>query len=367
MVEQLSRQETGVAALLEGLVRVPSYSGQEAEAVAWLCGQMRALGYRARPDGAGNAVGTIGSGPREIMLLGHIDTVPGAPPVRVADGALYGRGTVDAKGPLATFVVAGARARLPEGVRLTVIGAVEEEVMSSRGAHFLVDQREAPDAVIIGEPGGWEGIVLGYKGSLSLTYRVTHHVSHSAGPEPTAGELGVAFWNRLSAWCLARNDGAEHGFETVDCTLNSINTSSDGLQAACELRGGLRLPPSLPPEEAAAALETLAQGGELAIAINAAAFRGDKRSPLVAALLAAIRTVGGSPKLKLKTGTSDMNLVGPAWGCPIVAYGPGDSRLDHQPDEHVPLADLEHGVAVLTAAIERIAGQLASGRWGGNA
>ncbi|HET7034304.1 MAG TPA: M20/M25/M40 family metallo-hydrolase, partial [Thermomicrobiaceae bacterium] len=191
--------------------------------------------------------------------------------------------------------------------------------------------------------------------------------SHSAGPEPTASELGVAFWNRLSAWCAARNGGNAQGFETVDATLNQINTGSDGLRATCELRAGLRLPPSLSPEEAAAALEALAEDGELALAINAPAFRGDKRSPLVAAFLAAIRAVGGSPKLKLKTGTSDMNLVGPAWGCPIVAYGPGDSRLDHQPNEHVPLADLEHGVAVLSAAIERIAGHIANGRWGGNA
>ncbi|HET7037381.1 MAG TPA: M20/M25/M40 family metallo-hydrolase, partial [Thermomicrobiaceae bacterium] len=299
MVEQLSRQATGVAALLEGLVRIPSYSGQEGAAVAWLCAQMRALGYQAGPDGAGNATGTIGAGPREILLLGHIDTVPGAPPVHLADGMLYGRGTVDAKGPLAVFVVAGARARLPQGVRLTVIGAVEEEVMSSRGARFLVEHASPPDAVVIGEPSGWEGVVLGYKGSLSLSYRVTHHVSHSAGPEPTAGELGVAFWNRLSAWCAARNGGNAQGFETVDATLNQINTGSDGLLATCELRAGLRLPPSLAPEAAAAALEALAEDGELALAINAPAFRGDKRSPLVAALLAAIRAEGGSPKLKL--------------------------------------------------------------------
>ncbi|MBX6341927.1 MAG: M20/M25/M40 family metallo-hydrolase, partial [Thermomicrobiaceae bacterium] len=83
------------------------------------------------------------------------------------------------------------------------------------------------------------------------------------------------------------------------------------------------------------------------------------------ALTAPTRGVGGAPRLKVKTGTSDMNLVGPAWGCPIVAYGPGDSRLDHTPHEHVDLAELERGVAVLTAAIERVAAQLAAGRWGG--
>ena len=46
----------------------------------------------------------------------------------------------------------------------------------------------------------------------------------------------------------------------------------------------------------------------------------------------------------------------------IVAYGPGDARYDHTPDEQLPLADFAQGVAVLTAAIERIAGMLADER-----
>ena len=74
---------------------------------------MDGLGFRTEIDGAGNAVGMIGDGPREIVLLGHIDTVPGAIPVRIEDGVLYGRGAVDAKGPLATFVCAAARACQP--------------------------------------------------------------------------------------------------------------------------------------------------------------------------------------------------------------------------------------------------------------
>lgn len=366
MIEPARQQtETATAELLEGLVGIPSPSGGEREAVEWLSARMIALGFDASPDGAGSAVGKRGAGPHEILLLGHIDTVPGLVPVRVADDALYGRGAVDAKGPLATFVVAAARAALPPGVRLTVVGAVEEEAMSSRGAHWLVDHHPAPSAVVIGEPSGWDGIVLGYKGSIALEYRVTQPVSHSAGPEPTAAELAVDFWNRLRAWCDARNDGAEQGFRTVDPTLNAVTSSTDGLHGEAVARIGLRLPPSISPDEAIAAARALAGDGELAVSVNAAAFQSDKRLPLVGAFVAAVRAHGGTPRLKVKTGTSDMNLVGPAWGCPILAYGPGDSRLDHTPDEHVPLADLERATAILTTALERVAAQLASGRWGG--
>ncbi len=365
MVKDVDRSSARTIDVLEGLVRIPSLSRNETRAVEWLCQRMTDLGFAAGRDEAGNAVGTRGDGPLEIMLLGHIDTVPGEPVVEFRDGALYGRGSVDAKGPLATFVVAAARAKLAEGTRVTVIGAVEEEVMSSRGAHWLVDHVAAPSAVVIGEPSGWDSVVIGYKGSIAVKYTVSCPMSHSAGPEPTAGELVVGFWNRLTQWCAQQNGGEANGFNTVDPTLNAINSSSDGITGSAELHVGMRLPPKLGPADVIAALHDLAEQGDVQVSVNAAAFRSEKRSPLVSGFLAGIRAVGGLPHIKVKTGTSDMNLVGPAWGCPIVAYGPGDSRLDHQPDEHVLLADVERATDVLTSVIERISAQLASGRWGG--
>ena len=69
---------------LIGLVKHYSPSGQERGAVEWLVGRMQTLGFdEAFVDGAGNAVGVIGDGPKQVVLLGHIDTVPGEIPVRV--------------------------------------------------------------------------------------------------------------------------------------------------------------------------------------------------------------------------------------------------------------------------------------------
>ena len=94
---------------LIGLVSHYSPSGRERGAVEWLVARMKSMGYdNAFIDEAGNAVGLIGNGPKQIVLLGHIDTVPGEIPVRVDENNLYGRGAVDAKGPLACFVDAAA-------------------------------------------------------------------------------------------------------------------------------------------------------------------------------------------------------------------------------------------------------------------
>ncbi|HRQ72595.1 MAG TPA: M20/M25/M40 family metallo-hydrolase, partial [Phycisphaerales bacterium] len=85
----------------------------------------------------------------------------------------------------------------------------------------------------------------------------------------------------------------------------------------------------------------------------------DRGSPVVRALNAGVRALGARPRLLLKTGTSDMNVVAPAWRCPIAAYGPGDSSLDHTPDEHVEIDAFVRSIRVLTHALPALAGEIA--------
>jgi [amino group carrier protein]-lysine/ornithine hydrolase len=355
----------GAVELLRGLVAIPSPSGQERAAVAWLCAAMEHLGFAAAIDGAGNAVGTIGAGPREIVLLGHIDTVPGDIPVRIEEGVLFGRGSVDAKGSLATFVAAAHRATAVglAGVRLTVIGAVGEEA-DSAGAYHIVD-RYRPDFAIIGEPSGWDSVVLGYKGSMSATYTLRQSGAHSAAPVATAPQVAVDFWNRVMAHAAAFNEGRAAAFDRLEPKLRAVNTTSDGLHEEVELRMGFRLPLDLDGEALTtilhdlARVEASAEGEAAEIEARAAvtvaealpAFRSGRDSPLVRAFLPAIRVCGGKPRFKVKTGTADMNIVGPAWGCPIVAYGPGDSKLDHTPNERIEVADYLRAIDVLAGAL----------------
>jgi LysW-gamma-L-lysine carboxypeptidase len=79
------------------------------------------------------------------------------------------------------------------------------------------------------------------------------------------------------------------------------------------------------------------------------AWRGDRTNTLVRSFLAGLRSHDRAAQLGfvLKTGTSDMNVVAPIWKCPIVAYGPGDSSLDHTPNEHLNLAEFWKAVNVL--------------------
>jgi LysW-gamma-L-lysine carboxypeptidase len=49
-----------------------------------------------------------------------------------------------------------------------------------------------------------------------------------------------------------------------------------------------------------------------------------------------------------------MNVVAPAWNCPILAYGPGDSALDHTPDEHLPLDDYRRAQEVVENVLRNL-------------
>ncbi len=357
---------TQIAFLAECL-QIPSLSGNEGPVAEFLTAAMRERGFdKAFIDAAGNAVGIIGSGARQLVLLGHMDTVGGEVPVRFDDGALYGRGAVDAKGPLCAFVLAAAAVRksLPADWQLVVIGATEEEGASSRGAHFAKTQY-APEACIIGEPSSSGAVTLGYMGRILVRGAFEQASQHTSRPGANASETAVSLWNFIVERASAFNADKTTSFERIIPSLRAIKSSDDGLAERCEIMIAVRLPLSMPPDSIRAIVAEweLAQQtprpGDLRSPVahtlefraEEHAYRSSKDTALARAFVDAIRAEGLRPAFKVKSGTADFNVVGPAWNVPIVAFGPGDSSLDHTPNEHVEIAEFERGVRVLTQAL----------------
>jgi len=340
-------------ALLTSLIQIYSPSTQERAASEYLVAQMNALGFRAFIDEAGNAVGILGDGARDIVLLGHIDTFPGYIEPRIEDGKLYGRGAVDAKGCLATFVAACARVGAREGVRFIVIGAVEEESATSKGARYALTQY-APHFCIIGEPSGWDRITLGYKGRVLIDYEITKPMAHTASQVRAAVEEAVTFWNRVAAFAAEYNRDKPKVFDQLDPSLRALNSSDDGFTDRAVMRIGLRVPVGLTIAQIEQEIAKFSDDASVKFSSEEEPFRADKNNALVRAFLTAIREAGGKPAFTVKTGTSDMNIVGPAWGCPIVAYGPGDSTLDHTPEEHLDLVEYERAIEVLVKVLDAL-------------
>ena len=339
---------------LIGLVSQYSPSGLERGAAEWLVARMKVLGFgKAFIDEAGNAVGVMGSGPKQVVLLGHIDTVPGEILVHVDDGVLYGRGSVDAKGPLACFTDVVAQVGKVDGWQFIVIGAVEEE-RDSEGARFVVD-RYKPDFAVIGEPNRWDRIALGYKGSAWADVTVRRQQTHTASQASTAAEAAVEAWLAVKTFAENFNTGKEKAFDKLLPTLRGMESGQDGFEQWARLSIGARLPVEMSPEQWYAKMSEVVADAEVArVGYPVPAWACEKNSQLVRAFLNGIRATGGTPSFVYKTGTADLNIVAPVWRCPAVVYGPGDSALDHTPNERLKLDEYQKAVETLTTVLRRL-------------
>lgn len=334
--------------LLYEMLTIPSLSGDEERLSLFLEDALRGLGFTAHRDEVGNVIGDIGAGGGPtIMLLSHLDTVGPFLPVRRDGERLYGRGAVDAKGPLATMICAAAsQPEFPGLIR--VVGAVEEERLS-RGSHHLARTLPSPDALIIGEPSGWDRVVLGYKGKIDLEYWAERPATHSTNPMVKAGEAAVVFWQGLlDALGPVRDHGA---FDRSAATLRSIS----GDLVTGHIHVDCRIPPGFDVNAFVARLRELAGDGELKLIRSIPAVRVTRYDPVVRALSAAIRRHDAKPRPTLKTGTSDMNTVSEVWTVPMAAYGPGDGSLDHSDDESIEIVEYLRGITVLASAIGELA------------
>jgi len=136
------------------------------------------------------------------------------------------------------------------------------------------------------------------------------------------------------------NHGKPSVFDQLQATIQSMHSSADGERGHARIGGGFRLPAGLDPDEFARLIQRLASRDiVLEVSGQERAYATDRNDPVVRAISSGFREHGARPRPKLKTGTADLNVVGPIWKCPLAAYGPGDSSLDHTPREHLSIGE----------------------------
>ena len=328
--------------LLREVVDTPSVSGSEEACADRLVAFFEEQDREVWIDEVGNVRAPADD---SVLLTSHIDTVPGSIPVRIEDDVLRGRGSVDAKGPLVAMAVAAVQS----GV--SFVGVVEEETTSA-GARHLVEERAVPDAVVNGEPSGWDAITLGYRGMLRGEFAVTTEVGHTSRPEPNAIQQAVTWWDAVEAEFETETEAV---FERVTPKPVAMEggTSADGFDFEAWIDAQFRVPPSLTTDAVAETVEALGEGTvDWTDAIEPV--MESPRNRVATALRRGIRQLAGDPGHRRKTGTSDMNVYAQAWDVPMATYGPGDSSLDHTPDEHLDLGAFDRAIEVLTAAAEAL-------------
>ena len=178
------------------LIQTPSLPGQEGAVADLVEAEMRHLGYdEVWRDPAGNVVGllraTTPAPARRIMYNTHMDQVDVGDPSRwpyppfaatVADGAIWGRGASDLKGPLACQVHAVAALKRLDRPRpnACLVSAVVQEEVGGLGARELVTTVPS-DYCILGEPTA-NRIMRGHRGRVEVVVTFTGRSVHASVP-----------------------------------------------------------------------------------------------------------------------------------------------------------------------------------------
>ncbi|MGQ9459667.1 MAG: M20/M25/M40 family metallo-hydrolase [Candidatus Bathyarchaeaceae archaeon] len=354
--------------LLTRMLEIYSPSGKEEEISNFLAKEMESLGFRVRKDEVGNVIGEIGHGKPVVLLCGHMDTVEGYIPVRVEGNKLYGRGAVDAKASLAAMIVAASNF-VKEGFpgKILVVCVVDEEG-GGKGIKHLVKSGISPDYAIFGEPSGVGKIIFGYKGILTLKITCETPTGHSASPWlfDNAIEKAMELWRQIRRLHLPEEKLRSRFYSITSCLMKieGGNASSSVVPSKCDIYVQLRIPPQLTPERVLKDVEERirrfkATSPKVSVRIEIEgsdyAFEADRRSLLVRALSWAIRkTTLNYASFSRKTGTGDMNILGNALKIPVVTYGPGDSNLDHTPNEHIDIQEYLDSIQVYRKTLMKL-------------
>jgi acetylornithine deacetylase len=174
-----------VVSFTRQLVDIESITGNEAQVGDFLHHELARLGYRANKmpvEGDRCNIWAISAEQAKpaIVFSTHMDTVP--PFISSSEDAtrIYGRGSCDAKGIIATQVAAAERLRA-EGIYVGLLFLVGEE-RDSLGAKIANQQASGSKFLINGEPTE-NRLASASKGTLRVEIIASGKMAHSAYPE----------------------------------------------------------------------------------------------------------------------------------------------------------------------------------------
>jgi acetylornithine deacetylase len=319
------------------LVDIDSTTGREQEVAAWLLVFLRNLGYRVseQPVGEGrfNVFAELDAAPR-VVFSTHFDCVPPFAPSRQEGGVIFGRGSCDAKGILASQVAAVERLRAGGESRIAMLFVAGEE-RGSDGARVANDY--APEGVrflINGEPTD-NRLGIATRGVLRVKLRARGRAAHSSFPE--LGESAID--KLLDALMVLR------GVALPEDPVLGRTHYTVGL-----IEGGVAPNVVSPGASAEIMFRIVGEGAAVRAALNVV-------EPLVT-----IEPVLDIPAVRMHSlpgfetavfpFTTDIPLL-TRWGTPLL-LGPGSIHVAHTDDEHVSVDELHQAVELY----ERIARQL---------
>ena len=376
---------------MQDIIRIPSLSSEEGAVVDRIRDEMLRIGYdEVTIDPMGNVIGRIGSGPRVIAFDGHVDIVDVGDPslwdrdpysAEIEDGILYGRGTSDMKGGVASSVYAGALLKkrgIPDDVTFYATGTVQEEDCDGLCWQYIINEDGIrPDLVVITEPTSLR-IYRGHRGRMEMEVHTSGVSCHGSAPE--RGDNAVYKMAGIIADIEKLNERLEPrdplGKGTV--TISEIRSTSPSLCAVadgCTIHLDRRL--TIDETEETSVAEILALPSVLAADATVTVLdyavpsytgltyptrkyyptwetaEGD--APVQAAVAAYKEAFDKEPEVGHWTFSTNGVATAGMHGIPTIGFGPGHERFAHAPNEQTEVEHLVACVAFYSALVDQFA------------
>lgn len=335
-----------VKRVLLDLVSVYTPSGEESKARETLERIANYLDLPLRVDDTNSYY--FGKGNERILLASHIDTVPGYLPPFDDGNAVSGRGAVDAKGPLSAMLVASSLLRR-EGCEVEVAALSDEEAFS-RGAKKLATSGRTFDFIVIGEPTSTTGIGIEYRGVMHLDIKCKSASSHAS-----SGQVNVIV-KVAEGLQKVYSPPKDYDTPTVTPTIFRSGEAINVIPSEAYLHLDVRFSARNDPEAILKGVAETFRDCEVTVTERLEPVKVSPNSQLVRAVMRALLKQGQKPNLVRKWGTSDMNILYKV-SREIVAYGPGDSRLEHTDHERITYEELYIGTMTYYNAIKGLCGK----------
>jgi len=376
---------------MQDIIRIPSLSSEEGAVVERARQEMLRIGYdEVTVDPMGNLLGRIGNGPRVIAFDGHIDTVDVGDPELwdrdphsgdIEDGILYGRGTSDMKGGVASSIYAGAilkKRGIPENVTFYATATVQEEDCDGLCWQYIINEDDLrPDLVVITEPTSLR-IYRGHRGRMEMEVRTSGVSCHGSAPE--RGDNAVYKMAGVIADIEKLNERLEPrdplGKGTV--TISEIRSTSPSLCAVadgCTIHLDRRLTIDETEDTAVAEILALPSVQKAKATVTVLDYSvpsytgltyptrkyyptwemGESEPEVQAAVTAYVEAFDKEPEVGHWTFSTNGVATAGMHHIPTVGFGPGHEHFAHAPNEQTEVEHLVCCVAFYSALVDQFA------------
>lgn len=308
-----------------------------------------------------NIIVELGPQPPELVLVGHIDTIPAwheeSAEAYIEEGKLYGLGSADMKSGCCAMIealtaVAHADVELERGVVLALV--VGEEEYGDGSEMFL--EEYSPGLTVIGEPTGLKPCTEHF-GFAEFVLEAHGNPAHAAFPE-----LGASAIHAMLGWLSRLLEHRREVSHPRQLALNPREITGGGdlfiVADHCTAGVDIHLGPQIEHDEIIALLddaraEVLEGHAKCRLGFEqtyyAPAYKLRVDDPRLAPLERAFDAAGLDWKPTAFRSHSDGNMFRQHGAFPVIC-GPGRLEVAHTRDEHVALAEL-HEAARLYAAM----------------